>query len=55
MILDISFNVFLYSTYKLGYYVDKKIKIVIDGNSKNIEQGTDKKGKFYKVYYNEEK
>ena len=33
----------------------KKIKIVIDGNSQNIEQGTDKKGKFYKVYYNEEK
>lgn len=34
--------------------LDKKIKIVIDGNSQNIEQGTDKKGKFYKVYYTEE-
>ena len=34
--------------------LDKKIKIVIDGNTQNIEQGTDKKGKFYKLYYTEE-
>ena len=34
--------------------LDKKIKIVIDGNTQNIEQGTDTKGKFYKVYYTEE-
>ena len=34
--------------------LDKKIKIVIDGNSQNIEQGMDKKGKFYKLYYTEE-
>ena len=42
-------------SFKRGIQLDKKIKIVIDGNSQNIEQGTDKKGKFYKVYYNEEK
>ena len=41
--------------FKRVIQLDKKIKIVIDGNSQNIEQGTDKKGKFYKVYYNEEK
>ena len=41
--------------FKRVIQLDKKIKIVIDGNSKNIEQGTDKKGKFYKVYYDEEK
>lgn len=40
--------------FKRVIQLDKKIKIVIDGNSKNIEQGTDKKGKFYKVYYIEE-
>ena len=34
--------------------LDKKIQIVISGNRKNIEQGTDKKGKFYKLYYTEE-
>lgn len=34
--------------------LDKKIKIVIDGNTQNIEQGADKKGKFYKPYYTEE-
>ena len=42
-------------SFKRVIQLDKKIKIVIDGNSKNIEQGTDKKGKFYKVYYDEEK
>lgn len=42
-------------SFKRVIQLDKKIKIVIDGNSHNIEQGTDKKGKFYKVYYNEEK
>ena len=41
-------------SFKRVIQLDKKIKIVIDGNSQNIEQGTDKKGKFYKVYYNEE-
>lgn len=41
--------------FKRVIQLDKKIKIVIDGNSKNIEQGTDKKGTFYKVYYDEEK
>ena len=33
----------------------KKIKIVIDGNRQNIEQSTDKKGNFYKVYCDKEK
>ena len=42
-------------SFKRVIQLDKKIKIVIDGNSQNIEQGTDKKGKFYKVYYDEEK
>jgi len=42
-------------SFKRVIKLDKKIKIVIDGNSQNIEQGTDTKGKFYKVYYNEEK
>ena len=42
-------------SFKRVIQLDKKIKIVIDGNSQNIEQGTGKKGKFYKVYYNEEK
>ena len=40
--------------FKRVIQLDKKIKIVIDGNSQNIEQGTDKKGKFYKLYYTEE-
>ena len=35
-------------------HLDKKIQIVIDGNRQNIEQGADKKGKFYKIYYDEE-
>ena len=34
--------------------LDKKIQIVISGNRQNIEQGTDTKGKFYKLYYTEE-
>ena len=42
-------------SFNRGIKLDKKIKIVIDGNRQNIEQGTDKKGKFYKVYYHEEK
>ena len=41
--------------FRRVFQLDKKIKIVIDGNSHNIEQGTDKKGNFYKVYCDEEK
>ena len=40
--------------YKRVIHLDKKIQIVIDGNRQNIEQGADKKGKFYKIYYDEE-
>lgn len=41
-------------SFRRVIHLDKKIKIVIDGNTQNIEQGTDTKGKFYKVYYAEE-
>ena len=41
-------------SFKRVIQLDKKIKIVIDGNTQNIEQGTDTKGKFYKLYYTEE-
>ena len=42
-------------SFRRVIHLDKKIKIVIDGNTQNIEQGTDTKGKFYKPYYTEEK
>ncbi|QSI05761.1 nucleoid-associated protein [Treponema pedis] len=41
-------------SFKRVIRLDKKIQIVISGNRQNIEQGTDEKGKFYKVYYTEE-
>ena len=41
--------------FKRVIQLDKKIKIVIDGNTQNVEQGKDARGKFYKVYYDEEK
>lgn len=41
-------------TYKRIIRLDKKIQIIIDGNRENVEQGEDERGKFYKVYYNEE-
>ena len=41
-------------SYKRVIHLDKKIQIIVDGNSDHIEQGKDAKGKFYKVYYNEE-
>ena len=41
--------------YKRVIRLDKKIQIVIDGNTQNVEQGKDARGKFYKVYYDEEK
>ena len=40
--------------FKRVIQLDKKIKIVIDGNTQNVEQGKDARGKFYKVYYDEE-
>ena len=41
-------------SFRRVIHLDKKIKIVIDGNTQNIEQGMYKKGKFYKSYYTEE-
>lgn len=41
-------------SYKRVIHLDKKIQIIVDGNSDHIEQGKDAKGKYYKVYYNEE-
>lgn len=34
--------------------LDKNFDIYIHGNSELIERGEDNKGKYYKVYYNEE-
>jgi hypothetical protein len=41
-------------SYKRTIRLDNKIQIVIDGNCDRVEQGQDAKGKYYKVYYNEE-
>lgn len=41
-------------SYKRVIHLDKKIQIIVDGNSDHIEQGKDTKGKYYKVYYSEE-
>lgn len=41
-------------SYKRIIRLDKKIQIIIDGNRENVEQGEDERGKFYKVYYEEE-
>ena len=41
-------------TLKSVIKLDKNFDIYIHGNSDLIEQGVDEKGKFYKVYYNEE-
>lgn len=42
-------------SYKRALNLDKKIQIIINGNTDLIEKGSDSKGKFYKIYYNEEK
>jgi hypothetical protein len=42
-------------SYKRVIQLDQKIKIIIDGNRDKIIQGEDAKGKYYKVYYIEEK
>lgn len=41
-------------SYKRVIRLDQKIQIIINGNQQNVEQGQDKKGKFYKVYYDNE-
>ena len=41
-------------SYKRIINLDKKIQIVIAGNRQNVEQGEDDRGKFYKVYYEDE-
>lgn len=40
--------------YKSVIKLDKNFHIYVHGNRELIEQGVDEKGKFYKVYYNEE-
>lgn len=42
-------------SYKRAINLDKKIQIIISGNTDRIEKGSDLKGKFYKIYYTEEK
>ena len=41
-------------SYKRVINLDKKIQIIINGNRDRIEQGEDERGKYYKVYYQEE-
>ena len=41
-------------SYKRAINLDKKIQIIINGNSDCVEKGTDSRGKFYKIYYNNE-
>ncbi|MFA6824290.1 MAG: nucleoid-associated protein, partial [Bacteroidales bacterium] len=40
--------------FKSVIKLDKNFHIYVHGDRKLIEQGQDEKGKFYKVYYNEE-
>ena len=41
-------------SYKRVIRLDRKIQIIIDGNRDNVEQGEDERGKYYKVYYDNE-
>lgn len=41
-------------SYKRAISLDKKIQIIINGNSDRIEKGKDTKGNFYKIYYIDE-
>ena len=41
-------------SYKRVIRLDRKIQLIIDGNRDNVEQGEDERGKYYKVYYNDE-
>lgn len=40
--------------YRRAISLDKKIQIIIKGNSDCVEKGTDSRGKFYKIYYQNE-
>jgi hypothetical protein len=40
--------------FKSVIKLDKNFHIYVHGNRELIEQGTDEKGKYYKVYYKEE-
>lgn len=42
-------------SYTRAINLDKEIQIIINGNTDRIEKGSDSKGKFYKIYYNDEK
>lgn len=40
--------------YRRAINLDKKIQIIINGNSDCVEKGLDSRGTFYKIYYNNE-
>lgn len=40
--------------YRRAINLDKKIQIIINGNTDCLEKGFDSRGKFYKIYYNNE-
>lgn len=40
--------------YRKAINLDKKIQIIINGNSDCVEKGLDSRGTFYKIYYNNE-
>ena len=58
--LDDDFAISDYAVKKQARYLksiiklDKNFHIYVHGNKRNIEQGTDDNGKFYKLYYKEE-
>ena len=60
VVIDDSFDISDYAfrrqqrSYKRVIRLDRKIQIIIDGNRDNVEQGEDERGKYYKVYYQEE-
>ena len=60
MVIDDSFDISDYAfcrqqrSYKRVIRLDRKIQIIIDGNRDHVEQGEDERGKYYKVYYQEE-
>lgn len=60
VVIDDSFDISDYAfrrqqrSYKRVIRLDRKIQIIIDGNRDHVEQGEDERGKFYKVYYQEE-
>ena len=41
-------------SFKSVIKLDKNFHIYVHGNRQMIEQGEDEKGRYYKVYYNEE-